>query len=166
LPDVAAIQIVTTNANCTHPSLPPFQSPTTDPSPISVDIEEVVVLGEVFSPAEATTPAVNAAVNRSCAAGTKDTEVSYVIAFFNPLSKKPRCNTLHDCFNITPNASGGITIACKTCLNFRVSNCFLFLLECLIFSHTIVLSSSIFRPGSKGHSTQLLQEDTPCNVQK
>ncbi len=44
LPDVAAIQIVTTNANCSHPSLSPFQSRTTDPSPPSIDNEEVVIL--------------------------------------------------------------------------------------------------------------------------
>jgi hypothetical protein len=166
LPDVAAMQIVTTNANCTHPSLPQFQSPTTDPSPPSIDNEEVVVLGVVSPPAEAMTPAINAVVNSTHAAGKKDTEVSNVILFFNPLSRKPRCNTLHDCFNITPNAPGGITIACKTCLNFGVSNCFSLLLEHLIYSLTIVLSPSISRPASGGPSTQLLHEDMPCNVQE
>jgi hypothetical protein len=95
--------------------LPPFQSPTTDPSLPSIDNEEVVVLGVVSLPAEAMTPAVDAAVNSTHTAGKKDTEVSSVIIFFNPLSKKPRCNMLCDCSNITPNASGGITIACKTC---------------------------------------------------
>jgi hypothetical protein len=166
LPDVAAMQIVTTNANCTHPSLPPFQSTTTDPSPLSIDNAEVVVLGIDSPLAEAATPAVDAAVNSTRAAGKNDTEVSNLIAFFNPLSKKPRCNTLRDSFNITPNASGGITIACKTCLNFGVSNCFTLLLERLIYSLTIVLSPSIFRPGSGGPSIQLLHEDTPCNVQE
>ena len=63
LPDVAAMQIVITNANSTHPSLPPFQSPTTDPSPPSVGNEEAVLLGVVSLPAEATTPAVDAAIN-------------------------------------------------------------------------------------------------------
>jgi hypothetical protein len=165
-PDVDAMRIVTTNANCTHPSLPPFQSPTTDPSPPSIVNEKVVVPGVVSPPAEAKTPAVDMAVNSTRAAGKKDTEVSDVIAFFNPLSRKPRCNTLCDCFNITPNASRGITIACKTCHNFGVSNCFSLLLECLLYSLTIGLSPSIFRPGSGGPSTQLLQEDTPCNVQE
>ncbi len=121
------MQIVTTNINCNHPSLPPFQSQTTDPSPPSVDNEEVVFLGAVSPPTEATTPAVDAAVNNTHAAGKKDTEVSNVITFFNPQSKNPRCNMLRDCVNITPNASGGITIACKTCLNFGLSNCLLLL---------------------------------------
>jgi hypothetical protein len=166
LPDVAAMQIVTTNANCTHPFLPPFQSPTTDLSPPSIDNEEVVVLGVVSPPAEAMTLAVYVAVNSTCTAGKKDTEVSNVIALFNPLSRKPRCNTLCDCCNITPNASGGITTACMTCLNFGVSNCFSLLLEHLIYSLTIVLSPSIFRPGSGRPSTQILHEDMPCNVQE
>jgi hypothetical protein len=126
----------------------------------------VVVLGGVYPPAEATTPAVDAAVNNTCATGKKDTEVSNVIAFFNPLSRKPRRNMLRECFNITPNASGGITIACKTCLNFAVSNCFSLLLEHLIYSLTIILSPSIFRPGSGGPSMQLLHKDLPCNVQE
>jgi hypothetical protein len=155
LPDVAAIQIVTTNAYYTHPFLPPFQSPTTDPSPPSIDNEEVVILGVVSPPAEATTPAVDAAINSTHRAGKKNTAVSNSIAFFIPLSKKPRCNTLHDCFNITPNASGGITIAFKTCLNFGVSNFFSLLLKTLIYSLSIVLSPSIFRPGSGGPSMQL-----------
>jgi hypothetical protein len=165
-PDVAAMQIVTTNANCAHPSLPPFQSPTTDPSPPSVGNEEVVVLGVVSPPAEAKTLAFHAAINSTHATGKKDTEVCNVLPFFNLLSRKPRCNTLRDCFNTTPNASGGITIACKTCLNFGVSNCFSLLLERLIYSLTIVLSPSIFRPGSGGPSTQLLHKKTPCNVQE
>ncbi len=149
------MQIVTTNANCTHPSLPPFQSPTTDPSPPSIDNEEVVVLGVVSPPAEPTTLAVNAAVNSTGAAGKKDTEGSNVIAFSNPQSKKPRCNMLCDCFDITLNASRGIIIACKNCLNFGVSSCFLLLSKWLIYSHTIVLSSSIFIPGCGGQGNAL-----------
>jgi hypothetical protein len=86
LHDVAAMQIVTTNANCTQLSLPPFQSPTADPSPPSIGNEEVVVLGVVSSPAEAMTPAANAAVNSTRAAGKKDTEVSNVIAFFRVIA--------------------------------------------------------------------------------
>jgi hypothetical protein len=166
LPDVAAMGIVITKTNCTHPSLSPFQLPTTDPSPPSIGHEEVVVLGVVSPPAEAKTPAVNAAINSTYTAGKKDTEVSNIIVFFNPLSRKPRCNMLHDCFNITPNASGGITIACKTCLNSGVSNSFSLLLECLIYSLTIVSSPSIFRPVSGGPSMQLLHKDMPCNVQE
>jgi hypothetical protein len=118
------------NANdCTPPSLPPFQSPpTTDPFSPSADNEEVIVLGVVSPPAEATSPAVDVAINDSThAASEMDTEVSDVIAIFNPISKKPRCNTLRDCFNITPMASGGFTVACKSCHNFGVSNCFLLL---------------------------------------
>ncbi len=122
-PDEAAFLTITTKANCTHPSLPPYQSPTTyDPSPPNTDNEEVVILGFV-SPAEATTTAVNTSTHAS----GKDTEVSNVIAFFNPQAtsgKKPRCNTLHECFNITLNVSGGMMIACKNCTNFGVSNCF------------------------------------------
>ncbi len=109
------------------------------------------------------------AINSTHAAG-KDTEVSNVIAFFNPQAtsgKKRRCNMLRDCFNISPNAPGGITIACKSCLNFGVSNCFLVLLEQLIYSHTIVLSSSpVFRSGCGGPSMQLMHKDIPYNVQE
>jgi hypothetical protein len=40
--------VTTTDANnCTHPSLPPFQSPTTDPTSPSTDNKEVIVLGVV-----------------------------------------------------------------------------------------------------------------------
>ncbi len=122
--------VTTTDANnCTHPSLSPFQSPITDPSSLSTDNEEVIVLGVVSPPAEATSPAVDVAINDSTHAARKmDTEISDVIAFFNPISKKPRCNTLRDCFNTTPMVSGGFTIACKSCHNFGVSNCFLLLL--------------------------------------
>jgi hypothetical protein len=166
VPDVAAMRIVTTNTNCTHPSLPPFQSPTTDLSPPRINNEEVVVLGVVSPSAEAITPAVSVAINSTCAAGKKDTEVSFVITFFNPQSKNPRCITPCDCFNITSKASGGITIACKMCLNFWVSNCFLLLSEHLNYFHTIVLSSSMFKPGHGGPSTYLLHEDMPCNGQE
>jgi hypothetical protein len=148
------MQIVTTNPNCTHPSLPPFQSPTTDPSPPSFDNEKVVVLSVVSPPAEAKTPAVDAAVSSTRTAGMKETEVKNAIALFNPLSKKPRCNTLRDCFNITPNASGRITITYKTCLNFGVSNCFLLLLERLI-----ILSPSFYLPLFSDQEVEVLQ----CN---
>jgi hypothetical protein len=114
--------------DCTPPSLLPFQSPTTDPSSPSADNEEVVILGDVFPPAEATSPAVNVSINDSTHAASKmDTEISNVIAIFNPISKKPRCNTLRNCFKITPMTSGGFTVACKSCHNFGVSNCFLLL---------------------------------------
>jgi hypothetical protein len=88
--------VTTTDANdCTHPSLPPFQSPTTDPSSPSVDNEKVIILGVVSPPDEAKSPAADVAVNDSTHAASKmHTEISYVIAFFNPISKKPRCNTL------------------------------------------------------------------------
>ncbi len=55
---------------------------------------------------------------------------------------------------------------CKNCTNFEVSNCFLLLSEQLINLHTIDLSSSIFRSDRGSPSTQLLQEDTPSNVQE
>ena len=121
--------VTTTDAHdCTHPFLPPFQSPITDPSSPSTDNEEVIVLGVVSPPAEATSLAVDVAVNDSTHAASKmDTEISNVIAFFNPISKKPRCNTLCNCFNITPMASGGLTVVCKSCNYFGVSNCFLLL---------------------------------------
>jgi hypothetical protein len=121
--------VTTTGANnCTHPSLPPFQSPTTDPSSPSADNEEVIVLGIVSPPAEVTSPAVDVAVNDSThSASNVDTEISNIIAFFNPISKKLRCNMLHDCFNVTLMSSRGFTIACKSYHNFGVSNCFLLL---------------------------------------
>jgi hypothetical protein len=37
-------------ANCTHPSLPPFQSPATEPSPPSIDNDDVEILGVVSPP--------------------------------------------------------------------------------------------------------------------
>jgi hypothetical protein len=42
-----AMNTITTNVDFTHPTLPPFLSPTTDPSPLSIDNEEVVVLDVV-----------------------------------------------------------------------------------------------------------------------
>jgi hypothetical protein len=68
--------VTTTDANnCTHPSLPPFQPPTTDPSSPSADNEEVIVLGVVSPPAEATSPAINVAINDSTHTASKmDTE--------------------------------------------------------------------------------------------
>jgi hypothetical protein len=77
--DKAALPTITTNPNCTHSFVPPFQSPTTyDPSPLSADNEEVVLSG-VVSPAEARTLAVNTSTH----AGGKDTKVRIVVAFFN-----------------------------------------------------------------------------------
>jgi hypothetical protein len=119
---------LSTNADFTHPSLPPFQSPTTDLSPPNgIENEEVVVL-DVVSPASTTKnpcmPAVNA--RKSAAAGKDSTEVSNIVAFFNPLAntaKRPRCNMLRGCFKITPNASCGMIIECKNCAHFGVSNC-------------------------------------------
>ncbi len=116
--------------NYTPHSLPPFQLPSTaDSSSPSADDEEVVVLGAVFvAPAEATSPAISLAINDSThAAGNEDTEISDVVVFFNPISKKPRCNTLRNCFDITPMASRGLTVVCKSCNYFGVSNCFLLL---------------------------------------
>ncbi len=117
-----AMPIFTTDTNCIHSSLPPIQSPTTDPSPSGVDDEEVVVL-DVVSPATITknpcTPPVN--VSTHAAAG-KNTEVSNIITLFNPqasTAKKRRCNMLHGCFKVTVNASVG-----GTCTMFGVSNCF------------------------------------------
>jgi hypothetical protein len=141
-PNEAELPTVTTNDNCIHPSLPPFQSPTTnDPSPPSVDNEEVVLLG-VISPVEATTPAVNANTH---AAGKDTTIVSDIIAFFNPqatLSKKPRCNIICGCFNIAPDASEWTIITCKNCTNFGVCNCIFhaqkITLRKMIYSHAII----------------------------
>jgi hypothetical protein len=116
---------ITTNVDFTQLTLPPFQSPTTDPSPLGIDDEEVVVL-DVDSPAftanNPCTPAVNASTP---AAAGKDNEVSNVLTFFNPLansSKKPRRNMLRGCFKIALNASGGMIIQCKNCTHFGVSN--------------------------------------------
>ncbi len=68
------------------------------------------------------TPAVNASTH---AAG-KDTDVSNIIAFFNPLAnttaKKPWCNMLRGCFKITPSTSVGMIIECKNWTMFGVSN--------------------------------------------
>ncbi len=78
---------------------------------------------DVVSPASTTknscTPAVNA--RKSAAAGKDSTEMSNIVAFFNPLAntvKKPRCNMLRGCFKITPNASCGMIIECKNLLSF------------------------------------------------
>jgi hypothetical protein len=123
---------LSTHADFTHPSLPPFQSPTTDPSPPGgIENEEVVVL-DVVSLASTTknpcTPTVNAC--KPAAAGKDSTGVSNIVTFFNPLAntaKKPRCNMLHGCFKITPNASCGMIIECKNCAHFGVSNCIILL---------------------------------------
>jgi hypothetical protein len=66
----------TTDTNCIHPSLPPIQSPTTDPSPPGMVDEEVVVL-DVVSPATTTENPCMPPVNVSThAAAGKNTEVS------------------------------------------------------------------------------------------
>jgi hypothetical protein len=122
-----AMPTFTTNADCTHPSLPPIQSPRTDPSPPGVVDEEVVVV-DVVSLATTTKNPCMPPVNVSThAAAGKDTEVSNIITFFNPqanTAKKPRCNMLRGCFNITVNASGGgMIIECKNCTQFGVSKC-------------------------------------------
>ncbi len=116
-------------ADCTYPCLPPFQSPTTEPSPPSIDSDDVVILG-VVSPSDALTPAVKTntrdhftlAIDGSTHASHKETEVSNIIAFFNPLpviaSKKPRCNTLRECFHVTPNGGEGVIVTCKNCTKF------------------------------------------------
>jgi hypothetical protein len=85
------------------------------------------VVSPAFTAKNPCTPAVNASTP---ATAGKDTEVSNILAFFNPLAntaKKPRCNMLCGCFKITPNVSGGMIIECKNCTLFGVSNCnFLF----------------------------------------
>jgi hypothetical protein len=117
-------------ADCTHPSLPPFQSLTTEPSPPSIDNEEVEIPG-VVSPADAllTPAAIKAsthilfapAADASTPASHQETDVTNVFAFFNPLaSMKTRCNTLQECFNITPHGLEGIIVACKTCTKFGI----------------------------------------------
>ena len=117
-------------ANCTHPSLPPFQSPATEPSPPSVDNEKVEILG-VVSPADAllTPAAVKASTHNlftpagdaSTHTSRQETEATNVFAFFNPLAlKKLRCNTLRECFNVPPNGLEGIIVACKTCTKFGI----------------------------------------------
>ncbi len=87
-------------ADCTYPSLPPFQSPTTEPSPPSIDSDNVAILG-VVSPPDALTPAIKTntrdhitlAADGSTHASCKETELSNIISFFNPLpaiaSKNP-----------------------------------------------------------------------------
>jgi hypothetical protein len=109
--------------------LPPFQSLTTEPSPPSIDSDDVAILG-VVSPPDALTPAVKTntrdhftlAADGSTHASRKETEVSNIIAFFNPLpaiaSKKPRCNTLRECFHVTPNGGEGVIVTCKNCTKF------------------------------------------------
>jgi hypothetical protein len=143
----------------------------TDPSPLGIDNEEVVVLDNVSAASTAKNtcmPAVNASTP---AAVGKDTEVTNVFTFFNPLAntaKKPRCNMLRGCFKITPNVSGGMIIQYKNCTHFGASNCIFFIQkECLMYQlylSVILEFSSIFRPESGSPSTQLLQEETPCNV--
>ncbi len=84
LPSLPLVQLPTTDPaspgidahDYTPPSLPPFQLPSTDdPSSSSADDEEVAFLGAVFvSPAEATSSAVNLAINDSThTAGKEDT---------------------------------------------------------------------------------------------
>ena len=84
--------------------------------------EEVEVLGVVVSPADALTPAFKSGTQDLLFTPAVETEVTNVFAFFNPqASKKPRCNTLRDCFNITPNElGGGLIVTCKNCTKFGV----------------------------------------------
>ena len=91
-----------------------------EPSSPSVDNdEEVELLGVVVSPADALTPAFKSGTQDLLSTPAVETEVTNVFAFFNPqASKKPRCNTLRDCFDITPNELGGITVKCKNCNKF------------------------------------------------
>ncbi len=75
-----AMPTFTTDADSTHPSLPPIQSPTTDSSPPDSDDEEVVMV-DVVSLASTTTknpctPPVYVSTN---AATGKDTEVSNIV---------------------------------------------------------------------------------------
>jgi hypothetical protein len=114
---------LSTNADFTHPSL--LLAPMTDPSPPGgIENEEVVVL-DVVSLASTTKNPCTLAVNahKSAAAGKDSTEVSNIVAFFNPLAntaKKPRCTMLHGCFKINPGM-----IECKNCAHFWVSSCIL-----------------------------------------
>ena len=89
-----------------------------EPSSPSVDNdEEVELLGVVVSPADALTPAFKSGTQDLLSTPAVKTEVTNVFAFFNPqASKKPRCSTLRDCFNITHNELGGITVTCKNAL--------------------------------------------------
>jgi hypothetical protein len=102
----------------------------TDPSPLGIANEEAVVLDVVSLASTAKNPCMPAVNASTPAAAGKDTEVSNILALFNPLAntaKKPRCNMLHGCFKITPNASGGMITQCKNCTHFGVSDCiFLF----------------------------------------
>lgn len=142
---------LSTNADCTYPSLPPFQSPATDPVlPGGIEDEEVVML-DVVSPASTTenpcTPTVNA--RKSTAAKKDSTEVSNIVAFFNPLAntaKKPRCNMLRGCFQITPDPSCGMIVECKNCIHFGVSNRVLFkrYVFCINSNSLLFLNSHIY----------------------
>ena len=91
-------------------------------SPSKDNDEEVEVLGVVVSPADALTPAFKSGTQDLLFTPAVETEVTNVFAFFNPqASKKPRCNTLRDCFNITPNElGGGLIVTCKNCTKFGV----------------------------------------------
>jgi hypothetical protein len=109
---------LSTDADCTHPSMPPFQSPVTDPSPPDGIEDDDVVMLDVVSPASTIknpcTPTVNA--HKSAAAKKDSTEVSDIFAFFNPLAntvKKPRLNVLRGCYKIIPGATCGMIIECK-----------------------------------------------------
>ena len=114
---------LSTDADCTHPSLPPFQSPATDPSPPgSIGSEEVAMLDVVFPATTAKNPCTPTVNARKSAAARKDsTEVSNIVAIFNPLAnaaKKPKCNMLRGCFKITPDASYGMIGKCKNFFHF------------------------------------------------
>jgi len=89
-----------------------------EPSSHSVDNdEEVELLGVLVSPADALTPAFKSGTQDLLSTPAVEAEVTNVFAFFNPqASKKPRCSTLRDCFNITHNELRGITVTCKNAL--------------------------------------------------
>jgi hypothetical protein len=117
------------------------------------------------------TPAVNA--RKSAAAGKDSTEVSNIVACFNPLAntaKKPRCNMLRGCFKITPNASCGMIIECKDCAHFGVGNCIILFRMYVSYINSnplLFLNSPLYLQTRSGStSMQLLQEDTLCNVRE
>ena len=83
---------------------------------------------------------MHAAVDASTRAAGKDTEVSNIIALFNPLAntaKKPRCNMLCGCFKITSNTSGGMIIECKNCTKVGLAISF-FLFKKYVYSYIIL----------------------------
>ena len=164
-----------TNADFTHPSLPPCQYPTTDLSPPGgIENEEVVVL-DVVSPAFTTKNPCTLAVNacKSAAAGKDSTEVSNIAAYFNPLAitaQKPRCNMLCGCFKITSDVSCSLIIECKNCAHFGVRNCINLIKRYVSYINSnslLFLNSPLYLQTRKWkHFSATLQEDTLCNVRE